>query len=43
MLASTQMYGCITPNLTSKGAGKLVTEMRDVGYTRPSLNSDNFG
>ena len=31
MLASTQiyMYGCFTPNHTSKGAGKLVTEMRD--------------
>ena len=24
-LASALMYGCFTPNLTSKGAGKLVT------------------
>ena len=31
VLASTQMYvSLLTPNLTSKGAGKLVTEMRDL-------------
>ena len=39
MLASTQIYiyiyihiyvWLLTPNLTSKGAGKLVTEMRDL-------------